>query len=438
VQKLLKQSLGSQVLRHEISKSVTFSLLKTALIHESSRIRLVAFQTIGAIILSLSSEESSTKSNEYLIMEEMNLWTEALPYSYNCSERDYLISLNSTLKHFLHRIAESDCVSNTSILENFIDACLGNLFCKQGYPGTIPEKESFALKMIETIIDFTTGQKDDKRETRRVVEASSISKILAQLVSTDVLCTLLSLLHSMWDATRESSFTCICRIIDIAQEEDLKLPENLIAHESLKSLQARATHLSSSPRQREADTGAKLLTILCLILPSRQEQIVYFDELSTFMGKRLELMANSLGVTLNPGNEKDKCASNVIEKQLPLAHGFVQALRLIIESKMLEVGTDTCNSFTRLAKLCCRAIEISLVVVADIDDQNLENENISASSHRWQSIRAKKSGSTPMNINTGALGANASFASSMPVDDEEMLDRLSIQRIMVSSIFSYR
>ena len=136
------------------------------------------------------------------------------------------------------------------------------------------------------------------------------------------------------------------------------------------------------------------------------------------------------------GTKSEDLDSN--NKQLPLAHGLVHALRLIIDSNLTKKGTGSREIFMMLTNICCRAIEVSLVVVADInddvDEQSFEQQGITATKQRWKSARSRKSGSAPINVNTGALGANATFASCKPISKEELFDRLAMQRILVSVV----
>ncbi len=93
-------------------------------------------------------------------------------------------------------------------------------------------------------------------------------------------------------------------------------------------LRARATHLASSPRQREADTGARMLAILCAVLPTEEEREKNLKNLSQYLVKRLDLMAKSLGVAFNPRIEDVNlddseqmaidCAYKVWEDGVPL------------------------------------------------------------------------------------------------------------------------
>ncbi len=137
MQKLMKQSIGSQVLRQSISSSVTIDLLKTSLIHDSARIRIVAFQTIPFMLPSLS-EMSSQSALECLSME-IKLWNDSLPYVFNCADKEHMVVMNNSLHDLLLRISqvESDQDQNNKpLLKTFVNDLLNGLFIKQAYPGT--------------------------------------------------------------------------------------------------------------------------------------------------------------------------------------------------------------------------------------------------------------------------------------------------------------
>ncbi len=262
------------------------------------------------------------------------------------------------------------------------------------------------------------------------------------LVSENIFATLLSLLHSMWDASREAAFNCICQLIELAKRDDLTLPKFLVSRDSYNLLLIKATHLASSPRQREADTGAKLFAILCGVLKNYEDQIHFLEKLSVFTTERLQMMAEFLGVALisdcDDGNHSKSKSMMCDSEQLPLTHGMLQGLRLIIDIIVGNTGEDAQRIFVDIVNICCRAIQVSLVIVADFhddvnDDLGCEHSSFH-SKEKLKSVRTKRNGSTPLNVNvnTGALGANAGFSSSKPVSEKEHLERLSMQRVLVS------
>jgi len=440
--KLLKSNCCSKFLRNEISNAITLDTLKMALIHESSKIRLVAFQTMNPVVMSALGNNLAKDSIKCILLE-IKLWKEALPYSFNSSDKEHMLVLNDTLHTFLCRILdiEATCDSEPYILKNFVNDLINNFFLKQAYPGTISEKESCALKLLESISMFASQTRLRKKETpkSRAIEKNWNSSILQTLLSNNVFATLLSLLHSMWDAAREKAYNCTCQLIELARQENMTLPHFFTSKDSYDALRARATHLASSPRQREADTGSKIIAILYLLLATHEEQLKYIKDLSQFTAVRLSQMADFLGVALNQegsNHNTKRIAAEKSENELPLAHGLIQALRYIIDDKKVISISKSSEIFTELTDIFCQAIEVSLVVVADINvetDQSFEQEDGEEIKQRWRLARAKKTGSTPLNVNTGALGANAAFVSCKPIDEEESVQRLSMQRILVGS-----
>lgn len=441
LQKLIRQSLNSQVLKEAIQNSISVDTLKVALIHESARIRLVAFQTIHLVLPSLNDE---LFYNPIQCIElEVQLWKQSLPYAFDCPEKEHMVVMNTTLYNFLRRISDVDTTNQakeeTNILSYFVnEILLERLFMEQAYPGTISEKESFALRMLDTIILFSSCKVTSKNQ---VFDKKCQSNIISALISENIFATLLSLLSSMWDATRESAFACICKLVALVQGTDFTLPSFFQRGYSYNQLRSRATHLASSPRQREADTGAKLLAILYYVLSSDVDKKTYLEDLVSFTADRLGLMAHALGVVLNQGTGTSPEIEGIHTEsdELPLTHGLILALRLIIDGTLVDHRDDNQGIFVDLINICCHAIEISLAVVADINedfdgDQDFHDQNVLSSvNHRWKAARAKKTVGTPLNVNTGALGANATFASTRSVDQNEHCERLSMQRILVSS-----
>ena len=83
--------------------------------------------------------------------------------------------------------------------------------------------------------------------------------------------------------------------------------------------------------------------------------------------------------------------------------------------------------FERMAVTCRRAIEVSLTVVADVKDDGVKKEAKSDGSEK---------GCAALNVNTGAIGANATFASLESSNDEDTKDRFATQRVIVSDHWS--
>ena len=436
--KLFRSSLSSTVLRKSVSNAITLTCLRDGLVHEESRVRVVAFQTIRIIVPTLQTEckDNSLES----ISLQADLWRQSFPYAFNCSEREHMLSLNDALFQFLIHLADSESIGNhmkvDSALVQFVRFLVGELFLTQSYPGTISQKESFSIGMLDILIKFASQVKLDKKTTQKntFVTSDSRARILSSLVSDDVFATLFSLLFSIWDATRTSAFATICRLVGLVKHEQLSFPVFLTATKSRKLLMLRAFHLASSPRQREADTGARLLAVLFSTLPLEEDQQKFLHRISMLLEERLKHMEAALGVVLNPDvlNKNDDDAKLAPTFELPLAHGLIQALQYIVNDVLnVEELPSYQSHFVELTKLFSRAVEVSLVVVADLNDSTEDSGSETLSDKRWKAARSKKSGSTPLNVNTGALGANATFASTKPMNEVDSTRRIFMQRILV-------
>jgi hypothetical protein len=423
-------------LKGGISRALPLDLLKSTLFHERTKLRLTAFQSIEPILLTY--DDHMHDPAHYLSIE-VSLWKEALPYAFKCSDKEYVVILTQTLKSFLDRLSAQEEDGDDSLLLQFvIEFLLQDLFVQQAaYPGTVAEKEKWALSMINSIIAFGTQHKSSlssrhktsKHETTRKLSSHQqnlSAQILKNILSDSILSTLISLMNSMWDNTRSSAHTIILKILQYAKEERLELPSCLSDKNCMDLLQARAIHLASSPRQREADTGARIISMICATMSSGAQQLAYLDFLSSLLIDRVTMMESALGLfvegPVNPST--DNC------KDLPLAHGLLQAIKLIVETWSLSHLSNGNDIYGTLTSTCFRAIEISLVVVADVKSTG-EKEN-EIDKDRWKTAKAKQSMNVPLNVNTGAIGANASFASLIPIDEQEKKIRLLKQRIIVS------
>jgi hypothetical protein len=88
-----------------------------------------------------------------------------------------------------------------------------------------------------------------------VRDLSTLRCIAENLLSIEVLAAVISLCHSIWDATRSEGFACLITLVQAASRLEIALPHQFCD----ESVVARGVYLSSSPRQREADTGAMIL-----------------------------------------------------------------------------------------------------------------------------------------------------------------------------------
>jgi len=272
--KLLKSASSSKILRESVARVLPLDLLKASLFHELPRLRLAAFQSIGPI---LGTYDNLATDPIHCLEVEIDLWRESLPYSFKCSEKEYVVTLTQTLRSFLGRISDAEAACddcNDPLLLKFVnDFLLKDVFVRQAaYPGTVAEKEKWAILMLDCIVSFASQnhspkqKKTNKRtQLRRVlpIQEQWFKNIMTNVLSEDVLATLISLMHSMWDSTRSSAYETVLDVLQYAKVEEMNLPRILSDRKSFGLFQARAIHLASSPRQREADTGARMLSVLC-------------------------------------------------------------------------------------------------------------------------------------------------------------------------------
>ena len=427
-------------------------------------IRLKAFQAIDAVLLTYETCIIPRRTPMELIEIEIQLWRDYLPYAFKCSEKEYLSQMLRCLTSLLNRISTTyleydehhgtDTDSTSNLLTEFvIDFLLNDIFIKQAaYPGTVLEKERFALSMFKCIVSFVSQDdmnitsntatepiKKNITRTKRKIHIKQqtwLTDILKATLVENILLTLMSLLHSMWDASRTFAYDLICDLAHLSKIKQIQLPFIFCSDGSRELIYARAIHLASSPRQREADTGARILAILCFTLPD-EEQSQYIDDLCTILTDRITMMKCALGIVLGvkenyTGLSTKHEYSHTRASELPLAHGLIQSLRLMIEYVSFNPQTSVLELFERMVATCCRAIEVSLTVVADMKDDNVDQIQ-SKENQTWKVARLGQ-GCTPLNVNTGAIGANATFASvgSSDSKDEDEMGRFVTQRVVVS------
>jgi hypothetical protein len=179
-----------------------------------------------------------------------------------------------------------------------------------------------------------------------------------------------------------------------------------------------------------------MLAFLYISLPSPTEKTAYLTSLVNLLENRLTSMKAKLSVVLsgpsadNPSGYKHEDASS-----LPLAHGIIHSIRLAIEHDRLvrkhEDFDDTL--YRRITTIFCQAIQVSLAVVADVRKgeviEGMDEDDILGQDGRPP--KKSKSGATPLNVNTGAIGANGIFSSVNAAEQNEA-ERFAIQRVVVS------
>jgi len=560
------------ILRESLTQNLSPSILVSALKHEKSSIRVVAFQAIDAIIPNYyyyySNDDDGENSNNTMtitgnkfqcIIQEMKLWKESLPYAMKSSEKEYISTTMQCLMNLLTRASSiaahceeeeeeekiqhqqhSGRQKQDTVVSFVCDFLIQNIIIQQAaYPGTVADKECFVLSLLQQILAFASDDNNDKTDdenksmakkksskkkgasssssssnkkkktgtkmiTKRKLTSSEIyckQQILSMLISSNVFGMLFSMLHSMWDRTRSSTYDFMCDLIhafksyDSRDDSSIALPLCIASVKSRESFLARGIHLASSPRQREADTGARILAFLCIALPSQQEKIEYIEFLLDLLQDRVKMMESCLGTVTkeknsaiventesnssiddNQCNSDDNIQKDNEKKQLslaggrslPLAHGLIQGLRLSINELSSNSNNDAKHNnrggekilhlYDQIARVCCQSIQVSLAVVADIKDNNdgddtvcgdetvggskfLSNATLDSSPESSDGntlgIKAEENvvsvAAAPLNVNTGAIGANAVFASIKATSEEEEANRFATQRVVVGS-----
>jgi hypothetical protein len=188
-------------------------------------------------------------------------------------------------------------------------------------------------------------------------------------------------MNSLWDSTRDFAFGLICTLSSYARKKCKRLPQFLLDQHQSSLMLSRAIHLASSPRQREADTGARLIAVHFASL-LQQQQNAYLSDFVRIVNERLSLMENGLNSLLyskaidSKSDEIDSTLQNTENNSLPLAHGLIQALRFVVDVLGNENYTKSDDVLLAIlenvAITCCRAITMSLKVVADTKDKDAE------------------------------------------------------------------
>jgi hypothetical protein len=444
--KLLKLNACSVVLAKAIATALPLALVKTTLFHESDRLRLAAFLSLSSILF--THDETPLSALDCLILEA-DLWKEALPYSFKCSDKEYIGSLTQALRFLLDRLSDAEAKDeNTydSHLLRFVNSfLLRDIFVQQGaYPGTVSEKEKWSLSMIDCLVSFASNEPTTLAKEKKISKHAQVRRLLPKqeewcrdvmvsVLSDDVIATLLCLMNSMWDGTRSSAYGVLLDVLEYAKEHELMIPITLSNIESAKLFQSRAFHLASSPRQREADTGARMISVLCTTQSTRKDQFNFLEELSKLLLRRVIMMRSSLGILHS--NDTDAFSAKDETLELPLAHGLVQAIRLIVQRTTFEDIPNADALYHSMTRICFQAIEVSLVVVADIKEDNSDSPSADKGSDEdtWKNARSKKGKNVPLNVNTGAIGANATFSSLDLIDDNEKKMRLHKQRVVMGT-----
>ena len=449
---LLKPTLDSTTyLREKVATLVPEHRLRSMLTHSSMTIRIAAFKAIESIV----SSYGGTATSFECICSEAALWKYALPFSIKTDGKEFTLSLLQCLLLFLDRLSLSEASSiqcteireatgcAMSVFQDFVvEFLLFDVALKKtGYPGTIALKESFLFQLLECVIVFCSRRHplatDSKllpksaavfRRRRHDHEEQAITEAKKALLSQQVFECCVSSLHSSWDDTRNNAYRIIMSLVQLAELDAIEMPSIFTKIDSPKGFLRRGVLLASSPRQREADTGAKLLAFLFVALRSEVEKVELLEKLLDLLDRRLMCIKQKLTVILfcNDPNQHD---------QLPLAHGIIHAIRLIIESddnilnRADVVSRPVHDKIETITSLFFDAIRISLAVVADVK----EGEIIDGMDEDLVSdLATNRRGPTRM-VNPSAIGANGIFSSVNRLSDAETAKRLASQRIIVGS-----
>lgn len=489
IQKMTKASVLTENLQKAIAGAVPRTMLQSALTHNDSTIHLAAFSTLDALLPSYTDASTPATALD-LISQELDLWRGALPYASKCNGKEHVTQMVKCLDNILVRASNVQAesqemaqfdgtngngieVGGTDIVAEFCDFLIGDLFVRSGsYPGTVADKEAFALPLASCILSFacdgkihsknivaaakSASDKPKKRSKNKGVTNRKLSpgqlvtreNVLRRLVSKEVFGSILSLLHSMWDRTRALAYELCCDLINQALLSSIPLPLAFTASEGRHSWQARAFHLASSPRQREADTGGRMLSVL-YAASSPKERESCLENIVTTASERIDTMATALS-----GDSSD-------HQPLPLAYGLLQALRLmleqnkaLIERDALLAGSignrrklDSVSACVSVANIASRAIQTSLAIVADIKksgegeeegDEDIMGDEAPAGASGKPSVEAATDSATPLNVNTGAIGANAVYSSIKASDEEAEKQRYALQRVIVSQTYLFK
>ena len=438
---------------------VSLEKMKAGLKHFTSTIRLVGFQTIQAVVTASSSAAKGANDLES-VAQEVELWKEAFPFAIKTDGKEYKSSLLQCLTGFMDRLlnvesvfadaktAETESKGTNVCLplsQNFvIDFLIFDVVVRQAaYPASISEKEAFASELLNCILAFAS--RDSRfvpknvaayERKRRPSEVFAAKKTLEALASKEGLGALFALLHSAWDGSRSSSFRFLSRLVLVAQATGIQLAPEYTGTSVRSGMMARGVYLASSPRQRESDTGARILAFLNFSLFADNERWANLENLIELLDARLISMKTLLTALLSGQVDPSEGGT-----RLPLAHGLIQALQLVLEQ--MEVSPQEGESemdarkqamLERLAEIFCVAIQVSLAVVADVNDgsiiEGMDEDMISAISGG----RDTAGDGTPLNVNTGAIGANGTFSSVHATEEHEHMRRIAIQRIVVSKM----
>jgi hypothetical protein len=426
-----------------IAAHIPKATIQMALTHGITCIRLLAFQTIHAVVSAYGETMEA----------EADLWRYAFSFvARSTDSKEYTSAMLQSLTSFLDRLSLSEAKreGECNRFHSFcVDVLLNDIIVKRGaYPGTIADKEGFSLSLLGYILSFVTQDQSFSIDStfakngiifnrrRSATEENTMLQILKALFQCEIFGSLFSFLFSTWDSTRTLASRFLAKLVVAGQLHNISLPREFSSSEARASLKARGIYLASSPRQREADTGAHILAFIYYSLDDADGRIEYLRGLMDLLKSRLYSMRDQLQVILK--GEEDGITLKMAG-DLPLAHGIIQAIALSVEHERLDklhatrhYGTkhEHDNLYDELLEILVEAIQVSLAVVADVREgetvEGMSGEMSFGSSSNGRS-------SVPLNVNSGAIGTNGTWSSASSTDGDDIMGRLAVQRVVVST-----
>ena len=411
--------------------------LEWALTHFDPLVRCVAVQAMSTLVEAYSPNGSVMDR----LRDEEELWRYILPWTLKTSGKEYTSSILYCLLSFLDRLsmaeAEDPIGGRLPRLEAFfVEFLVGDILVrKAAYPGSVVDKELFALSLMECSLSFIDRDLDVAMESvllpktgaifqrrRSDAEDAAMYAMRKALLSHDVVTSLFAMLNSVWDNVRASSYHMLSSLMSMARLQNLALPETYTCPTAVLSLTRKSLFLVSSPRQREADTGAKMMGFLCLSEPTEASQLARLQYYVDHLVNRLEHFKSRLGKILS--SHRDEEDGN----DLPLVHGLVGGVSLCIESLSRSGMRGSSTTMELSHTLVCAlsdALRVSLAVISDVEKDDLADATEVETRDLTVGVEAK--------VNAGAIGANGLFSSVERLTLEEKQKRVALQRLVMGS-----
>lgn len=444
-------------LKSRITQCIPKETYRLALRHALPSIRIASFRAMEYLVPAYILEHISNLDN---LKTEAGMWRQALPYSIKSDiGKECLSSLIQTLFLFMDRLATEEAaftesVTNAStclpLFQAFaIDFLIKDMIvAKTIYPGTTADKEAFGIALLDSLLAYAL--QDDKYNGNNTIaqngaifirrrgdlENLSMKKLLAALGDSEVFSALMGLLHSIWDTTRIDAFRFLSKLVVACQVEGVALPTCFSVESERLNALARGVYLASSPRQREADTGARMLLFLYASTPNIHAKHSFFMNLIDMSDERISLMRAMLSSLIAGKSALMENGCSLDGSTLPLAYGLIHAARLCVQHEVTAKRLGGIHEsdiedymLDRTVDVCNKALQLSLLVVADVPDGEIIDGVDSVSAFNMD---GPTTDSTPLNVNTGAIGANGTFSLVNGAGREEAKSRLAMQRLVVS------